>query len=114
MATGKMLKELYISRLISRFIRIMVGESFNLSLNDAIILGALTAFTLALNLPFGLLRSKAERYSLRWFLCIHLPIPFIYLLRKYLMFTASAIPLLVAAAVLGQIGGGKIKTQKKG
>jgi hypothetical protein len=89
------------------------GEKLDVSFNDVVILGALTAFTLALNLPFGLMRSKAERYSLRWFLCIHLPIPFIYLLRKYFMFSAPAIPLLFAAAVLGQIGGGKIKEQKR-
>jgi hypothetical protein len=88
-------------------------ENFDLSLNDVMLLGGLAAFTLILNLPFGLLRSKAKKYSLRWFLCIHLPIPFIYLLRRYLMFTASAIPLLVVAAVLGQIGGGKMNTQKE-
>jgi len=110
---GKSRKRLPHTRFCSKIIRNVFEENFNLSMNDVILLGALAAFTLALNLPFGLLRSRTEKYSLRWFLCIHLPIPFIYLLRRYLMFTASAIPLLVVAAVLGQIGGGKLSAQKK-
>lgn len=77
-------------------------------------MGSLIALTLAVNLPFGFLRSKAVRYSLRWFLYIHLPIPFIYLLRTLLAFSASVIPALVAAAVVGQICGGKIRILKRG
>ncbi|MBI5118978.1 hypothetical protein HZA56_21140 [Candidatus Poribacteria bacterium] len=73
---------------------------------------ALAAITLILNLPFGFLRAKAKRYSLRWFLCIHLPIPFIYYLRHLFMLTVYVIPLLVVAAVLGQIWGGKIMGSK--
>ena len=85
-----------------------------MSLNDYFVLGALAAFALAINLPFGHLRSKAKTYSLRWFLCIHLPIPFIYFLRKILMVTVPAIPLLVVAAILGQVWGGKLGKPKDG
>lgn len=73
---------------------------------------ALAAITLILNLPFGFLRAKAKRYSLRWFLCIHLPIPLIYYLRHLFMLTVYVIPLLAVAAVLGQIWGGKIMGSK--
>lgn len=85
-----------------------------MSLNDYFVLGAVAAFSLAINLPFGHLRSKAKRYSLRWFLCIHLPIPFIYFLRKILMVPGLAIPLIVVAAVLGQVWGGKLIKSKDG
>ncbi len=77
-------------------------------------LGALAAFTLVVNLPFGFMRSRAEKYSLRWILYIHLPIPLIYLLRRLLMFSAAAIPALVVAAVVGQVCGGRIRTLKRG
>ncbi len=36
-----------------------------------------------INLPFGYLRGKSKKYSLKWFLYIHLPIPMIILLRIY-------------------------------
>ena len=85
-----------------------------MSSNDYLVLGALAAFALAINLPFGHLRSKAKRYSLRWFLYIHLPIPFIYFLRKTLMVTVPVIPLLFVAAVLGQVWGGKLVKPKDG
>ncbi len=68
--------------------------------------------TLVLNLPFGFLRSRVSKYSVRWFLYIHLPIPLIYLLRRMLMLRLSIIPLLVVAAVLGQVWGGRIKGTK--
>jgi len=85
-----------------------------LSLNDYFVLGVLAAFALAINLPFGHLRSKTKRYSLHWFLYIHLPIPFIYFLRKILMGMVSAIPLLFVAAILGQVWGGKLVKPKDG
>ncbi|GAB4335707.1 MAG: hypothetical protein Kow0099_08280 [Candidatus Abyssubacteria bacterium] len=68
----------------------------------------LAGFTLVLNLPFGFLRARASKYSLRWFLYIHLPIPFVYLARTCLMVAAHFIPFLVCAAIVGQIWGGRI------
>ncbi|RJP71522.1 MAG: hypothetical protein C4532_07355 [Candidatus Abyssobacteria bacterium SURF_17] len=68
----------------------------------------LLAFTLTLNLPFGFLRSRVQRYSFAWFLYIHVPIPFVYLLRRMFMVSAYIIPLLVVAAVAGQIWGGRV------
>ncbi len=65
-------------------------------------------FTVLINLPFGFLRARVGRYSVRWFLYIHLPIPFVYLARTFLMVTAYFIPFLVVAAFLGQIWGGRL------
>lgn len=70
------------------------------------------AFTLVINLPFGFLRSRADKYSVLWFLYIHLPIPLVYLLRRMLTLRLSVIPLLVVAAVVGQVWGGRIRGTK--
>jgi hypothetical protein len=77
-------------------------------------LAGLVLFTTFLNLPFGFLRAKTIRYSLKWFLYIHLPIPFIYLLRQLLLLKAIVIPVLLAAAVTGQVFGGRLNREKSG
>jgi len=66
-------------------------------------------FTFAINLPFGAWRQRTKRFTIPWFLAIHLPIPFIVLFRIYLGFSYILIPVLVLAALGGQIIGGKIK-----
>lgn len=68
----------------------------------------LLAFTLIVNLPFGYLRARSKKYSIPWFLYIHLPIPAIIFLRLTFEFTWKAIPFVVAAAVTGQYAGGKM------
>jgi hypothetical protein len=69
----------------------------------------LFAFTLLLNLPFGYARSKAKRYSFRWFLFIHAPILVIFLVRTISHIEMRYIPFFVVAAVIGQILGGKLE-----
>ncbi|MBI5103183.1 MAG: hypothetical protein HZB33_15310 [Nitrospirae bacterium] len=61
-----------------------------------------------INLLFGYLRNRTRKYSLNWFLCIHLPIPLIFLARTFSHLGLSYIPLFVVAAVTGQILGGKM------
>jgi hypothetical protein len=73
----------------------------------AIIIG-IFLLTLAINLFFGRLRIKTRKFSLNWFLCIHLPIPFVFLARVSAHVSAWFIPLFVMAALAGQILGGKI------
>ncbi len=68
----------------------------------------LCALTLLINLPFGYARGKTARYSFRWFLFIHLPIPLIFIIRNLSHIELKYIPLIAAAAVLGQIIGGKL------
>jgi len=69
----------------------------------------LFAFTLLLNLPFGYARAKTRKYSFRWFLYIHAPIPFIFIARTLSHIQIIYIPVFVAAAVIGQILGGKLE-----
>lgn len=73
-----------------------------------VLVAMIFAFTVLINLPFGYLRKKTKRYSLKWFLCIHIPIPFIFLARTLSQLDFRYIPLLVAAAVIGQIWGGRM------
>jgi hypothetical protein len=65
--------------------------------------------TLVLNLFFGHFRARARKYSLKWFLYIHLPIPVIVAARVYFGLGYRVIPLFVVAAVAGQFLGGKLE-----
>lgn len=65
-------------------------------------------FSFFVNLPFGYLRSRSRRYSLRWFTYIHLPVFFIIALRVVSQTDYRFIPLFIIAAIAGQYWGGKI------
>lgn len=65
--------------------------------------------TFLINLPFGYARSKSKRYSLRWFLYIHIPIPFIVFVRIISHIEYKFIPLFIIASIIGQIIGSKIE-----
>lgn len=62
-----------------------------------------------INLPCGYLRSKSTKFSRRWMMAIHIPIPFVFLLRIFSGFNWTVIPLMVLSAIAGQILGGKLK-----
>ena len=38
---------------------------------------------LLFNIPFGYWRALVKKFSLQWFLAVHLPVPFIIILRIY-------------------------------
>lgn len=63
-----------------------------------------------INLPFGYLRAGVPKGTFRWFLYIHLPIPFLVMLRLW-VFKVSwrMIPLLVFCFALGQWLGGRLR-----
>jgi hypothetical protein len=65
----------------------------------------LVAAALALNSPFGAYRATVRRLSWKWFLAIHLPIPFIFVLRISAHYTYSFIPWLAVGAIAGQLSG---------
>lgn len=69
----------------------------------------LFSFTFMLNMPFGYLRGKTKRFSLKWFLYIHLPIPFVLLARILSNIDMTYIPLFVLASVIGQVWGGRLE-----
>lgn len=75
-------------------------------------LAGLLLFALLANLPLGFLREGSSKYSFRWFLYIHLSIPFIILLRLQYGFGWKVLPLTIACAVGGQILGGRMKRRR--
>ena len=69
---------------------------------------ALIAAVFAITLPFGVWRARTQRYSLAWFLAIHVPIPFIFLLRVAAGYSYTFIPFTLSACVAGQLVGGRL------
>lgn len=74
----------------------------------ALIVG-LFSLTFMLNMSFGYFRGKTKGYSFKWFLYIHLPIPFIISARIISQLDIRYIPLFVFAAVIGQVWGGRLE-----
>jgi len=72
----------------------------------------LLAFALFSNIPLGYLRETTRRYSLNWFVCIHLSIPFIIALRYTLNFGWEIVPYSIAAAIIGQVIGSRYRRHK--
>lgn len=66
-----------------------------------------------ISLPCGYLRQNYKKYSFMWFLLIHLPIPFIVLVRIIEGITWHVIPLTLAGSIAGQILGGRMSRSKK-
>jgi len=69
---------------------------------------------LAVNIPLGYAREGFRRFSIGWFVCIHLSVPLIAWLRLENHVSAWGIPAFVACAVLGQIAGGKVRWIRRG
>lgn len=69
----------------------------------------LTFIILIINLPFGYLRAHERKFSFRWFLYIHLPVPVIILLRFYsdIGFALHTYPMFIIAFFTGQYLGKK-------
>ncbi len=69
------------------------------------------AAVLAINIPFGYWRAGVTKFSWRWFLSVHLPVPLIILIRLWsgLGWRLSTFPLFVAAFFVGQLTGGKLR-----
>lgn len=72
----------------------------------------LSILTLIINVPFGYWRSGQRKFSLKWFLAIHIPIPFIILLRVYsgFGFEWCTYPYLITAFFFGQMAGAKFRS----
>ncbi len=68
----------------------------------------LSILTFLLNLPFGFARARTRRFSFRWFLCIHVPIPVIFIIRNLSHIEMNCIPLFAIAALSGQLLGGRL------
>ena len=76
--------------------------------NIKIIIG-IFVFTFVLNLFFGYFRGKQKRFSFKWFLYIHLPIPLVAFARVFTNLDYRYIPIFLFAAVVGQIIGARLE-----
>ena len=65
-----------------------------------------------INLPFGYIRSRSAKFSRKWMMAIHIPVPFVFLLRIFSGLNWTAIPLLVLSDIAGQIAGGKLRKRE--
>lgn len=72
----------------------------------------ITMLTFVVHIPFGYLRSRSAKYSLKWFIYIHIPIPFIILVRIITDADYKFIPIFIIAAILGQLLGGLVPPKK--
>jgi hypothetical protein len=63
-----------------------------------------------LNLPFGYWRARVPKFSWRWILAIHLPVPFVVALRVWsgLGWQWTSFPVLIAAFFFGQWAGARL------
>jgi hypothetical protein len=79
-------------------------------MNEPILRFVLVALLVFLiNIPFGVLRGKQKRFSFKWFLYIHLPIPFVIMLRIFsdVGFSFYTYPVLISVFFMGQFIGRK-------
>lgn len=60
-----------------------------------------------LNFSFGILRVKTRKYSLKWLLCIHIPVVPVVFLRMVTGYSYKIIPYTLALSVLGQFLGAR-------
>ena len=68
---------------------------------------AVSILCLLVNIPMGMMRERSRKFSIQWILWIHASIPLIIALRIGLHLHWIAIPINIAAAVLGQAIGGR-------
>jgi hypothetical protein len=61
----------------------------------------------------GRRRERCRKFSWQWLLWIHASIPFIIALRIWLRLHPVAIPINIAAAVLGQLIGAALEKKKR-
>ena len=69
----------------------------------------ISVLTFGLNVVFGYFRGKQKKFSFKWFLYIHLPIPFVAFARIFSNLSWHYIPLFLVAAVIGQIFGARME-----
>ncbi len=74
-----------------------------------------TLSVFAFNIPFGYWRANVKKFSLQWALAIHIPVPFIILLRIYsnIGFELYTYPILVFAFFTGQFIGSKFYGKRR-
>ncbi|MDD2365424.1 MAG: hypothetical protein PHN84_04605 [Desulfuromonadaceae bacterium] len=82
-------------------------------MEDILLVSGLVVFALIVSIPCGYIRQNYPKYSFMWFLLIHLPIPFIVLVRIKSGVSWHIIPLTLAGSVAGQIFGAAVSRRRR-
>ncbi|MBI5484222.1 MAG: hypothetical protein HY888_07155 [Deltaproteobacteria bacterium] len=82
-------------------------------MQDSIPLLGTVVLAFVISIPCGYLRQNFRKYSFMWFFLIHVPIPFIVLLRVKAGVSWHYIPLTLAGSIAGQLLGGIISRRRK-
>ncbi len=82
-------------------------------MEGAILIIGLVILALVISIPCGYIRQNYTKYSFMWFLLIHLPIPFIVLLRIKAGLSWHFIPFTLFGSFAGQIIGGRASRRRK-
>ena len=83
----------------------------DIEINTALI--SMLAFAILSNIPLGYLRMGSPKYSLRWFVYIHLSVPFIIGLRITNNISWQVIPFSIGLAVAGQMIGSRLYRRRR-
>lgn len=83
----------------------------DIKINIALI--SMLAFAILSNIPLGYLRMGTEKFSVRWFVYIHLSVPFIIGLRISNNISWHVIPLSIGLAVVGQMVGSRLYRRRQ-
>lgn len=80
---------------------------------DSFLVAGLVLLAFLLSVPCGYLRESVRKFSLLWFVLVHLPIPLVYHLRLWAGLSWRVIPLTLGGAIAGQLVGGWYKRRIK-
>ncbi len=77
---------------------------------------SVASLVFVLNLPFGYWRENERKFSTRWFLSVHAPVPFVIALRLLsgLGWQFTTFPIVIGAFFGGQFAGGSTACAKTG
>ncbi len=78
-------------------------------------IGAVAGSIFLINLPFGYWRAGVRKFSLPWFLAVHIPVPLAIGLRLlvHLGWRLTLLPIWMGAFFAGQFLGGKLRSGRR-
>lgn len=82
-------------------------------MQSIISLVGLVLIVFIISIPCGYARQSFQKYSIMWWVLIHLPIPVIVMLRIKAGLNWHFIPLTLGCSVAGQIIGGILSRRRK-
>lgn len=89
----------------------MNGKEQNMQ--GSILIIGLIVLSITISVPCGYARQNFPKYSVMWWILIHLPIPFIVLLRIEAGLNWHFIPITLFSSVAGQVIGGVMYRRRK-